>query len=159
MLPLYYRSEKQDYQGLVTYLKGHLRDGDKIVVGNGVYAGMMLHYFGIYPEGRHYAFSGWKVSENEIEYRVSLMYRGTKFTILYSRSHWFKYLEDGSRLWIVTDKEHAQVIKQHLTSSIFKGYFDGSFFCLTKFPEDASIYLFLWDPKSPNEKGIDMPIE
>jgi signal transduction histidine kinase len=25
--------------------------------------------------------------------------------------------------------------------------------------DDASIYLFLWDPKSPEEKGIDLPIE
>ena len=34
ILPLYYRSEKQDYRGLVTYLKSQLRDGDKIIVGN-----------------------------------------------------------------------------------------------------------------------------
>jgi hypothetical protein len=40
-----------------------------------------------------------------------------------------------------------------------KGYFDGSFCNFDRFPTDASIYLFLWDPKSPNEKGIDMPIE
>jgi hypothetical protein len=33
ILPLYYRSEKQDFRGLVTYLKGHLQEGDKIFVG------------------------------------------------------------------------------------------------------------------------------
>jgi len=159
MLPLYYRSEKQDYRGLVTYLKGQLRDGDKIVVGNGVYIGMMLHYFGIYPEGRHYAIPAWKVSEKEIENRSFLIYRGARFTILSSPSHWFKYLEDGSRLWIVADKENAKIIKQRLSSSVLKGYFDGSFHGMIKFPEDASIYLFLWDPKSPEEKGIEMPIE
>jgi hypothetical protein len=41
----------------------------------------------------------------------------------------------------------------------WKGYFDGSFLNFTKFPADASMYLFLLDPKSPGEKGIDMPIE
>jgi hypothetical protein len=43
--------------------------------------------------------------------------------------------------------------------SVFKGYFDGSFLNFNKFPTDASMYLFLWDPKSPGEKGIDIPIE
>ena len=157
MLPLYYRSEKQDYRGLVTYLKGQLRDGDKIVVGNTVYIGVMLHHFGVYPEGRHYVIPGWKVSQNEIENRFPLLYGGAKFTIVYSKSHWFKYLEDGSRLWIVADKENAKMIAQRLPSSTFKGYFDGSFFGLTKFPEDGSIYLFLWDPKSPGEKEPDLP--
>ena len=42
---------------------------------------------------------------------------------------------------------------------ILKGYFDGSFLNFSSFPVDASMYLFLWDPKSPNEKGIDIPIE
>ena len=51
ILPLYYRSEKQDYRGLVTYLKGQLQNGDKIIVGNPLYISVMLHYFGIYPEG------------------------------------------------------------------------------------------------------------
>jgi hypothetical protein len=159
MLPLYYRSEKQDYRGLVTYLKGQLRDGDKIVVGNGVYIGMMLHYFGVYPEGRHYVIPAWKVSNKEIENRFLLVHGGAKFTILCSQSHWFKYFGDGSRLWIVADKENAKIIKQRLSSGVLKGYFDGSFSCLKKFPEDGSIYLFLWDPKSPGEKGIDLPIE
>ena len=159
ILPFYYRSEKQDYRGLVAYLKGQLHDGDKILVGNAVYIGIMLHYFGVYPEGRQYVIPGWKVSENEIENRFFLDYRGKRFTILSSQSHWFKYLADGGRLWIVADKENAKIIKQRLSLSVLKGYFDGSFFGLKKFPEDGSIYLFLWDPKSPGEKGIDRPIE
>jgi hypothetical protein len=159
ILPFYYRSEKQDYRGLVAYLKGQLHDGDSIVAGNAVYIGIMLHYFGIYPEGRQYVIPGWKVSENEIENRFFLDYAGNRFTVLSSRSHWFKYLADGSRLWIVADRENAKIIKQRLSSSVLKGYFDGSFFGLKKFPEDGSIFLFLWDPQSPGEKGIDMPIE
>jgi hypothetical protein len=43
--------------------------------------------------------------------------------------------------------------------AVLKGFFDGSFANFDRFPRDASIYLFLWDPKSPKEKGIDMPIE
>jgi hypothetical protein len=158
MLPFYYRLEKQDYRGLVAYLKGQLRDGDRIVVGNRVYIGMMLHYFRIYPEGRQYVIPGWKVSEDEIESRFQLGYGANRFTILSSKSHWFKYLADGGRVWIVSDKENAKVIKQRLPSCVLKGYFDGSFFGLKKFPEDGSIYLFLWDPKSFGEKGIDMLI-
>jgi hypothetical protein len=154
MLPFYYRSEKQDYRALVTYLKGHLHEGDKIVVGNTVCIGIVLHYFGIYPGGRQYVIPGWKVSENEIENRILLDYGGKRFTVLSSQSYWFKYLADGSRLWIVADTENAKIIRQRLPSTVLKGYFDGSFFGLKKFPEDGSIYLFLWDPKSPVEKGL-----
>jgi hypothetical protein len=42
---------------------------------------------------------------------------------------------------------------------VLKGYFDGSFLNFNRFPTDASMYLFLWDPKFPGEKGIEMPIE
>jgi len=45
------------------------------------------------------------------------------------------------------------------STAVLKGYFDGSFLNFNRFPTDASIYLFLLDPKSPGEKGIDMPIE
>jgi hypothetical protein len=158
ILPLYYRSEKQDYRGLVTYLKGQLRDGDKIIVGNALYVSVMLHYFGVYPEGRHYLIPAWKVSENEFEHRITLIYKDIKFTITYSKSHWFKYLTDGSRLWIVADKKNARIIMEKIPCSL-KGYFDGSFFNMNRFPTDASIYLFLWDPMSPDEKGIDIPVE
>jgi uncharacterized membrane protein len=158
ILPLYYRSEKQDYRGLVTYLKGQLRDGDKIIVGNTLYISVMLHYFGVYPAGRHYVIPAWKVSEEEFEHRMTLIYQNIKFTITYSKSYWFKYLTDGNRLWIVADKKNAKIIREKIPCTL-KGYFDGSFLNMSRFPTDASIYLFLWDPKSPSEKGIEMPIE
>jgi hypothetical protein len=158
ILPFYYRSEKQDYRGLVTYLKGQLQEGDKIIVGNTLYISVMLHYFGIYPEGRHYVIPAWKVSEKEFEHRVTLIYKDIKFTIAYSKSYWFKYLTDGSRVWIVADKTNAKIVIKKIPCPL-KGYFDGSFLNMRRFPTDASLYLFLWDPKSPNEKGIDVLIE
>ena len=158
ILPLYYRSEKQDYRGLATYLKGQLRDGDKIIVGNPLYVGVMLHYFGVYPEGRHYQVPVWKVSDKEFEHRAKLIYQNIEFTISYSKSHWFKYFTDGSRLWIAADKENAKMILEKIPCTL-KGYFDGSFLNFSRFPTDASIYLLLWDPNSPNEKGIDMPLD
>ncbi len=158
ILPLYYRSEKQDYRGLVNYLKGQLRDGDIIVVGNVPHIGVMLHYFGVYPVGRHHAIPGRIVSSGEIEYRVPLIYRNIRFTITYSRSHWFEYLKNGSRLWIVADKENAKLIMERMPCPL-KGYFDGSYMNMVRFPSDVSMYLFLWDPSSPDEKGIDMPID
>jgi len=158
ILPLYYRSEKQDYRGLVTYLKGQLQNDDRIIVGNPLYISVMLHYFGVYPEGRHYVVPAWKVSEKEFEHRVTLIYQDIKFTITYSQSYWFKYFSDGSRLWIAADKKNAKIIMEKVPCTL-KGYFDGSFLNMSRFPTDASIYLLLWDPKSPNEKGIDMPIE
>ena len=158
ILPLYYRSEKQDYRGVVTYLKGQLKDGDKIIVGNALYISVMLHYFGVHPAGRHQIIPAWKVSEQEFEHRMPLLYKNIRFTIIYSKSHWFRYLTDGSRLWIAADKKNAKIIMQNFRCSL-KGYFDGSFLNFNRFPADASIYLFLWDPKSPDEKGIDMPIE
>jgi len=158
ILPLYYRSEKQDYRGLVTYLKSQLQNGDKIIVGNASYISVMLHYFGIHPEGRHQVIPAWKVSEKEFEHRITLIYRNIKFTITYSKSHWLKYFSDGSRLWIVADKSNAKRLKQEFPC-VLKGYFDGSFLNFNRFPTDVSMYLLLWDPSFPNEKGIDMPIE
>jgi len=158
ILPLYYRSEKQDYRGLATYLKGQLKDGDKIIVGNPFYIGVMLHYFEIYPENRHYMIPAWKVSDKDFEHRMALIYQDVKFTITYSKSYWFNYLRDGSRLWIVADKKNGKIIMERIPCPL-KGYFDGSFFSLNRFPMDASIYLFLWDPRSPNEKGLGIPIE
>jgi len=157
ILPLYYRSEKQDYRGLVIYLKGQLQNGDKIIVGNPIYITVMLHYFAVYPEGRHYAVPAYKVSEKEFEYKVNLIYQNIKFTITYSQSYWFKYFSDGSRLWIVADKKNARMIMDKIPC-ILKGYFDGSFLNMSRFPTDASLYLLLWDPRSPNEKGIDIPL-
>jgi hypothetical protein len=65
---------------------------------------------------------------------------------------------DGSRLWIVAGKKQAKKIKGN-SPAVLKGFYDGSFRNFNKFPDDGSMYLFLWDPKSPEEKGIDLPIE
>jgi len=158
ILPLYYRCQKQDLKGLAIYLKAHLRRGDKIFDGDRIYTPGILHYFGVYPEGRHYIVAFSKDTEKEIEYRKTFTYRNEIYTIYHSNTCCTQYIEDGSRLWIVVGKQSAKKVKEN---SLFvpKGYFDGSFLNLGKFPTDASIYLFLLDPLSPNEKGIDMPIE
>mgnify|MGYP006268367623 CR=1 FL=1 len=52
----------------------------------------------------------------------------------------------------------SMIVKENSPAAL-KGYFDGSFLNFNKFPMDASMYLFLWDPSSPDEKGMDMPIE
>jgi hypothetical protein len=158
ILPLYYRSEKQDYRGLMSYLKGQLRNGDKVIAGNVIQIGVMLHHLGVYPEGRHYVIPALKVSETEIENRINLKYQNISFTILCSKSNWFNYLSDGSRLWIVADKENARIVKERL-HCVLKGIFDGRVLNLDRFPTDATVYLFLWDPSSPDEKGIDLPIQ
>jgi hypothetical protein len=158
ILPLYYRCQKQDLKGLSIYLKAHLRQGDKIFDGDRIYTPGILHYFGVYPEGRHYTATFSKDTEKGIEYRKTFSYRNEIYTIYHSNTCCTQYIEDGSRLWIVIGKQSVKKVKGN---SLFvpKGYFDGSFLNLSKFPTDASIYLFLLDPLSPNEKGIDMPIE
>jgi hypothetical protein len=158
ILPLYYRSEKQDLRGLGNYLKGELRDGDKIIAGTIAYVPGILHYLGVYPQGRHYIYSSRKVSEKEIEYRFFLSNQNNKFIISYSHTFWMQYAAEGSRLWIVVDGMTAKEIKKN-TPSVLKGVFDGSFANFERFPVDASLYLFLWDPKSPEEKGIDILIQ
>jgi hypothetical protein len=156
ILPLYYRSEKQDFRGLVTYLRGQLRDGDKIIVSTVAHFPGLLHYFGVYPAGRHYIIPYRRISENEIEHRISLMNQKQKFIISYSKTYWLQYAMEANRLWIVANKITA---KKEKSNAVLKGYFDASFLNFNRFPTDDSMYLFLWDPKSPNEKGIDMPIE
>jgi uncharacterized membrane protein len=158
ILPLYYRSEKQDFRGLVTYLKAHLREGDKILDWELGYIPGILHYFGVYPEDRHYRIPFWRVSETEIELRKSFIYQNRVFTIYYSKDCCAQYVADGSRLWIVVGKGKAKKMKQD-RHFILKGYFDGSFLNFDRFPKDASMYLFLFDPQSKDEKGIDIPIE
>ncbi len=158
ILQLYYQSEKQDNRGLVNYLKKQIRDGDIIVVGNVPYIGVMLHYWGIYPQGRHYIYPAYPLPNGELEYKIILNYQNIRFAITYSKSHWFEYLKDSSRLWIVADKKNAKLIIERMPCPL-KGYFDGSFMNMVRFPSDVSIYLFLWDPSSPNEKGINIPIK
>ena len=158
ILPLYYSSEKQDFRGLVNYLKAQLREGDKIFDFDMGYVPGILHYFQVYPEGRHYRIPFSKISETEIELKKPFIYENKKYTIYCSRSCCRQYVADGSRLWIVSGKDSAKVIKESLPC-VVKGYFDGSFLNFDRFPTDASMYLFLWDPQSPDEKGIDTPIE
>jgi len=157
ILPLYYRSEKQDLRGLVTYLKGQLRAGDKIFLETESYLPGILHYFGAYPEGRHQIVIPWKESEKKIAVKKSFTYLGKTFTLYHSKTCCAQYVADGNRLWIVVGKYTAPKITKDSPCAL-KGYFDGSFLNFVKFPTDASIYLFLWDPLSPNEKGIDIPI-
>jgi hypothetical protein len=158
ILPLYYRAEKQDFRGLVAYLKNHLREGDKIFDASMGYTTGMLHYFEVYPEGRHHVISFAKDSNKLIASKKSFTYQNRTFTIYSSQDCCSQYVADGSRLWIVTGKREAKKIKGN-SPAVLKGFYDGSFRNFNKFPDDASMYLFLWDPKSPEEKGIDLPIE
>jgi uncharacterized membrane protein len=158
ILPLYYRHQKQDNRGLVVYLKENLQEGDKIFTETEGYFPAILHYFGIHPKGRHHVAKSWKDSENRTEYKISFIFQNKNIALFSSRTCCSQYVDDGSRLWIIVGKRTAQKIKDN-SSCVLKGYFDGSFLNFNKFPTDASMYLFLWDPKSPEEKGIDMPIE
>ena len=155
ILPLYYSSEKQDLRSLVNYLKINLRKGDKIFDAPMGYMPGILHYFGLYPQGRYYF---WNISEEKTEYKASFIYQDRIFTIYHSKSCCSQYVSDGNRLWIVAAGWTAKKIEQE-SPCVLKGYFDGSFLNFDRFPTDASMYLFLWDPQSPDEKGIDMPIE
>lgn len=158
ILPLYYRSEKQDLRGLVTYLKGQLREGDKIFIeASGDFAGI-LHYFGIDPEGRHQMVTYWEDSGKILGGEKSFLYQNKIFTIYHSKTCCTQYVADGSRVWIIIKKFNAKKIGKN-SPCVLKGYFDGSFLNFHRFPTDASMYLFLCYPKPTDEKGIEMPIE
>jgi len=159
ILPLYYRCERQDFRGLVTYLMKNLQEGDKIFVQSIAYIPGMLHYFRIIPKDRHYNIPfEWKASGQEIEFRKPFTYENRTYTIYSSNICCSQYLADGNRLWIVQGEPAAKKFSE-TTPSVLKGYFDGSFASFRRFPSDSSMYLFLWDPSSPDEKGIDMPIK
>jgi len=158
ILPLYYRSEKQDLRGLVNYLTGHLRDGDNIFVGTRANIPGIFHYLGIYPKDRHHTVSFSKDREKGIEHKIQVAGQHKTFHIYHSKHCCAQYTADGNRLWIIVDKWMVNQYRKGCPC-VLKGYFDGSFANINKFPTDASIYLFLWDPKSPEEKGIDLPIE
>ncbi len=157
-LPLYYRSEKQDFRGLVAYLKWNLKEGDKIFVQSIAYIPGMLHYFGTIPSGRHYIIPyEWKVSGDDIEFKKPFIYENKTFTIYSSNICCAQYVAYGNRLWII--RAESTVNRSSETcSAVLKGYFDGTFASYRRFPSDASMYLFLCDPSSPNEKGIDMSL-
>jgi uncharacterized membrane protein len=158
VLPLYYRSEKQNFRDLVAFLKSQLIEGDKIIDLERMSTQGILHYFGANPGGRYFVFDFVKVEGEEIEYRKSFPYGKKNFTIFHSTRCCSQYVNDGSRLWIVTSKWGARKIKNEFPY-VLKGYFDASSSNVLGFPSDASIYLFSWNPKSPNEKGLRMPIE
>ncbi len=159
ILPLYYRAEKQDFRSLVNYLSTHIKDGDSVKVGTFTYIPGILHYFKVYPKNRHYSIPySWKVPGKEFEFKVSLVSQNRNFAILHSNVPYEQYVANGSRLWIVVSKETAREIKKSFPC-LLKGYFDGSFSLFRRFPSDASMCLLLWDPKLPDEKGIDIPIK
>lgn len=159
ILPLYYRSEKQDFRGLVSYLQSQLQDGDKIFVKSLAYIPGILHYFKVYPESRHYNYPVWlDDSGREILAKVTLIGQKKRFAIHFSSLGYARYAADGERLWIIVGKPAVKEMKE-CSSCVFKGYFDGAFCNFRKFPSDASMYLFLFDPKSLGERGIDLPIE
>jgi len=158
ILPFYYRSEKEDLKGLVAFLKNHLKEGDKIFVETAGYMPGILHYFGVHPERRHHTAKVWKESGKIVAVQKSFTYQNRNFTLYHSKRCCSEYVADGTRLWIVVRKWTAKRIKE-TSPSVLKGYFDGSFLNFSRFPVDASFCLFLWDPQSPGEKGIEMPIE
>jgi hypothetical protein len=160
ILPLYYKSEKMNLRGLVNYLRAELKEGDKIfdsTTGMALMPGM-LHYFRTYPKGRQYIYTVQKYSDNEIEFTKSFTYQDKQFTIYHSSTCCNQYIKDGARLWFITDKIIAGKLK-NIPAFIPKGFFDGSYLNLYRFPSDACIYLFLLDPKSPDERRLDLPIE
>jgi hypothetical protein len=158
MLPLYYRSEKQNFRDLVVFFKSQLQEGDKIIDLERMSTLGILHYFDVIPEKRHYILDSMKISGKEIEYRKSFSYRNRKFTIYHSTKCCNQYVPDGGRTWIVTSKLGAKKIINDLPCTL-TGFFDGSFYGASIFPSDASIYLFLWSRQASNGKEIDMPID
>jgi hypothetical protein len=157
ILPLYYTSQKQDFKGLVHFLKSHLRPGDKIFDGDRLYTPGILFYFGVNPVSRHYTVDLDKQDGEVVGLKRSFYIKNHIFTIYYSNTCCNQYTADGSRLWIIVGKRGAIEVEKNLSCKQV-GYFDGSFLNYNKFPSDASMYLFLLDPKSPNEKGIDFPV-
>ena len=158
VLPCYYRSEKQDIRGLVAYLKGHLQEGDKIFLEFDPLTTAVVHYFRVYPTYRHYLYTGKRISEKEFELQTPFIYKDMTFIIYHYQTCCDRYVKDGSRLWIIVGKTTAEKFRES-SPAVLKGYFDGSFLTVERFPVDGSLYLFLWDPKSTEEKGINIPIE
>jgi hypothetical protein len=149
ILPVYYRSEKQDFKGLANYLTAHIQEGDKIIVSPKLYIHGLLYYFGIDPsQNREYLLSERRISKDETECSISLFYKGKRFTISHSKTYWNRYIAERDRVWLVVDKETAQrIMKVYPVSQ--KAYFDGSVLCLVRFPTDVSMYLLLFNPLTP----------
>ncbi len=149
ILPVYYGSEKQDFRGLVNYLQPRLRNGDKIFVKSIDYVPGLLHYFKVYPQLRHHELPYfWNDSTGEIEFVIHLPLRNKMCTIHFSNNCCAQYVADKGRLWIIVDKDSIGAIRNN-SPCVPMGRFDGSFASFNRFPTDASMYLFLWDPRSP----------
>lgn len=158
VLPIYYRSEKMDFRGLATYLKNHLREGDEIFVVTTALMPGILSYLGALPPWRHHKASPIMESGQIVGYEIPFVYRKKTFSLIYSERCCNQWIKEGRRLWMIVFKWKAKDMIGK-TPAVLKGYFDGRFLNHDHFPADASMYLFLWDPKSPEEKGIDIPIE
>jgi len=158
MLPLYFKAEKQDFRGLVAYLKTHLKEGDKIFDASMGYMPGILHYFDAYPEGRHQIATTTRQAGTLLELKRSFTYQNRTHTIYHSKDCCTQYIADGNRLWIVVGKRDARKMRGN-SPAVLKGFFDGSFRNFSRFPDDGSMYLFLWDPRNPDEKGIDLPLD
>ena len=154
ILPLYYRSEKQDSRGLVNYLKANLQNGDRVFLEEFAFFPCVLHYFGIIPDARYYQIDFSRNREGLIEYRRTVTYQNRTFTIYNSKTCCSEYATGGNRLWIIVGRKYAETLKKR-SPAVLKGYFDGTVLNFNRFPSDASFWLFLWDPSSSDEKGID----
>ncbi len=159
ILPAYYRSEKQDFRGLANYLKGYLIKGDNIFDWNRLVTPGVLHYFGIFPEGRHYTVSFSNDPEKGVQIKRSFIYRNNPFTIYYAAAGCGEYVSEGGRLWIVAVGGSSARQVQSEYPALFAGYFDGSFLNQSRFPTDGSLYLFLLDPRFQRGKGGQTPIQ
>jgi hypothetical protein len=80
------------------------------------------------------------------------------FTVYHSKTCCTQYISGRRWLWIIVGPISAEKLNKE-SPAVFRQYFDGSFLNLIKFPTDASMYLFLWDPSSSAEKRMEMPIE
>jgi hypothetical protein len=87
-----------------------------------------------------------------------LTYQSNKFALSHSKTYWNRYIAEGNRVWLVVDKKTAQEVKKVYPISQ-RGYFDGSVLNLVRFPTDVSMYLLLFDPKFPGEKGMGALVE
>jgi len=148
MLPFYYRAEKQDLRALANYLKIHLQEGDKIFDWDFGYMPGILHYFGAHPEGRHQSIPFAKEPGGGMEFKKSFSHRNKVFTIYHSSTCCEQYVAGGGRLWVVAGKDSAKKLKA-IRAFVPVGYFDGSFLNFDRFPFDASLTLFLWEPQRP----------
>jgi 4-amino-4-deoxy-L-arabinose transferase-like glycosyltransferase len=160
ILPFYYRSEKQDFRRVARYLQQNIRNGDVIYLGGTFLFPGIFHYFGILPKGRHYELMTYHDSQTGIEFvMMPLFYKKVTIPVYYSKRCCSQYVVNGNRLWIVVGGKRAAGEIMSDSPAVLKGFFDGSFLNYNRFPTDASIYLFLWDPKSPDENGIDIHLE